>query len=221
MVGYCRQWIPDFSVISRPLQKLTQKEVTDPIVLDQDEMKVFTELRESLCRAPVLGMPDYTKLFTLFCYERKACSLSVLTQVHGSAHRPVACFSATLDPVAAVLPGCLYAVATVGESLSQCEGVVKRYPLTAMVSHLIEILLTRAKTQYLTGARLTRYETSILGSLNVTLKRCTVLNLATLLLSENVEIEKEEHVEHDCLKVTELCKKLRPDIRDTLLEEND
>ncbi|KAJ1083015.1 hypothetical protein NDU88_003176 [Pleurodeles waltl] len=157
MVGYCRQWIPNFAGIAKPLQQLTHKEVTNPITLDEDQMKAFTELRDSLCSAPALGMPDYTKPFTLFRHERDACSLSVLTQVHGGAYRPVAYFSATLDPVAAALPGCLRAVAAVGKSLSQCEGVVMGYPLTVMVPHSVEILLTRTETQYLNGARLTRF----------------------------------------------------------------
>ncbi|KAJ1127125.1 hypothetical protein NDU88_005528 [Pleurodeles waltl] len=221
MVGYCSQWILHFSEISKPLQKLTHKDITDPIALDEDQMKAFTELRESLCRAPALGMPDYTKPFTLYCHERDACSLSVLTQVHGGAHRPVAYFSATLDPAATALPGCLRAVAAVGQSFSQCRGVVMGYSLTVMVPHSIEILLTRTKTQYLTGASLTRYETSILSAPNVTLKRCTVLNPATLLPSDTTEVKKKEDVENDCLEVTEWCTKLRPDIRDTQLEENE
>ncbi|KAJ1106752.1 hypothetical protein NDU88_004152 [Pleurodeles waltl] len=221
MVGYCGQWSPNFAEIAKPLQQLTHKGITDPNTLEEDQMKAFTKLRESLCRAPALGMPDYTKPFTLFCHERDACSLSVLTQVHGGAYHPVAYFSDTLDLVAAVLPGCLHAEAAVGQNLSQCEGVVMGYPLMVMVPHSVEILLTRTKTQYLTEARLTRYETSILGALNVTLKRCTVLNPATLLPSDTVEIEKEEDIDHDCLEVTELCEKPRPDIRDTRLEEND
>ncbi|KAJ1208902.1 hypothetical protein NDU88_004285 [Pleurodeles waltl] len=174
-----------------------------------------------MCRAPALGMPDYEKPFLLFCHERDACSLSVLTQVHGDANRPVAYFSATLDPVAAAFPGCLRAVAAVGQSLSQCEGIVMGYRLTVMVPHSVEILLTRTKTQHMTNARLTRYETIILGSPNVTLKRCTVLNPATLLPNENTEIKDGEEFEHDCLEVTELCTKPRPDIQDTQLKEND
>ncbi|KAJ1170662.1 hypothetical protein NDU88_002535 [Pleurodeles waltl] len=223
MVGYCCQWIPNFSIISKPLVRLTVKEVQDgpgAITMSEKEMKAFMELRESMSRAPAFGMPDYTKPFVLFCHERDACSLSVLTQVHGGANRTVAYFSATLDPVAAALPGCLRAVAAVGQSLTQCEGIVMGHPLTVMVPHSVEILLTRTKTQHMTNARLTKYETIILGSSNVSLKRCTVSNLATLLPVENADIDDAEEVEHDCLEVTDLCTKPRPDIKDTQLEEN-
>ncbi|KAJ1124958.1 hypothetical protein NDU88_003401 [Pleurodeles waltl] len=221
MVSYCRQWIPNFSALAKPLLKLTQKDALDEIELKGDEMDAFIELKECMCRAPALGMPDYTKHFTLFCHERDACSLSVLTQAHGGINRPVAYFSATLDPVAAALPGCLRAVAAVGISLTQSEGIVMGHPVTVMVPHSVEILLTRSRTQHMTGARLTRYETIILGSPNVQLKRCTTLNPATLLPGENAEIENAEDVEHDCLQVTEFCTKPRPDIKDTKLDEND
>ncbi|KAJ1101471.1 hypothetical protein NDU88_006539 [Pleurodeles waltl] len=73
----------------------------------------------------------------------------------------------------------------------------------------------------MTNARLTRYETIILGSPNVTLKRCSVLNPATLLPNESTETKNEELFEYDCLEVTELCTKPRPDIQDTQLKEND
>ncbi|KAJ1205525.1 hypothetical protein NDU88_000958 [Pleurodeles waltl] len=221
MVGYCRQWIPNFSTLAKPLLKLTQKDALDQIELKGDEMDAFIELKECMCRAPALGMPDYTKPFTLFCHERDACSLSVLTQAHAGINRPVAYFSATLDPVAAALPGCLRAVAAVGISLTQSEGIVMGHPVTVMVPHSVEILLTRSRTQHMTGARLTRYETVILGSPNVQLKRCTTLNPATLFPGENAEIENAEDVEHDCLQVTEFCTKPRPDIKDTKLDEND
>ena len=57
-----------------------------------------------------MGMLDYTKGFTLFCYDRDGCALSVMVQEYGNSNRPVAYFSAVLDPVAAALPGRLKVV---------------------------------------------------------------------------------------------------------------
>ncbi|KAJ1216997.1 hypothetical protein NDU88_004594 [Pleurodeles waltl] len=165
MVGYCRQWIPNLSIISKPLIKLTGKEVKDDlstIILSEEELEAYMELRECMCWAPALGMPDYTKPFLLFCHERDVCSLSVLTQVHGGGNRPVAYFSATLDPVAAALLGCLRAVAAVGQSLTQYEGIVMGHSLTVMLPHSVEVLLTRTKTQHMTYARLTREQWELL-----------------------------------------------------------
>ncbi|KAJ1191989.1 hypothetical protein NDU88_001302 [Pleurodeles waltl] len=99
--------------------------------------------------------------------------------------------------------------------------VVKCCPIVPNPAVILFQIPCEDEKTHLTGARLTRYETSILGAPNVTLKICTVLNPATLLPSDTVEIEKEEDIEHDCLEVTELCTKPRPDIRDTRLEEND
>ncbi|KAJ1156340.1 hypothetical protein NDU88_009063, partial [Pleurodeles waltl] len=130
-------------------------------------------------------------------------------------------FSATLDDIAAALPGYLRAVAAVEQSLIQSENIVIGYPLTLMVPHSIEILLTRSKTQYLTNARLTQYETVILGAPNVTIKRYTVLNLATLLPNEGDDPNRIDDIEHDCLEVTELGTKPRDDIKDFCLEDND
>ncbi|KAJ1141031.1 hypothetical protein NDU88_007368 [Pleurodeles waltl] len=56
---------------------------------------------------------------------------------------------------------------------------------------------------------------SILGSPNVSLKRCTVLNLIP---NENVEIEKLEDIEHDCLEVTDLCAKPRPTQKEQMMD---
>ncbi|KAJ1177284.1 hypothetical protein NDU88_002545 [Pleurodeles waltl] len=187
------------------------------IIADFVKQGVLKEVLSSPCNSPIMGL-------------KKPCGKVRIVQdlgkinkivVHGGANRPLAYFSATLDPVAATLPGCLRAVAAVGQSITQCEGIVMGHPLTVMVPHSVEILLTRTKTQHMTNARLTRYETIILGSPNVSLKQCTVLNPATLLPVESTEINNEEEVEHDCLEVTELCTKPRPDIQDTQLKEND
>ena len=75
--------------------------------------------------------------------------------MHCDAKRPVAYFSAILDLVAVVLPGCLKAVAAVGVSIQQSSNIVMGYPLNVLVPHAVEILLTKTHTQYLTHSRLT------------------------------------------------------------------
>ena len=106
MVGNCRQWIPNFSLVAKSLQKPTHHDVSEPLLWDDGCTQAFSELKESLCHPLVLGMPDYTKGLLFYC-ERDGCALSLFVQTHGTANRPVAYFSAGLDPVAAALPGCL------------------------------------------------------------------------------------------------------------------
>ncbi|KAJ1217587.1 hypothetical protein NDU88_005181 [Pleurodeles waltl] len=61
LVGYCRQWIPNFSVISKPLVRLMVKDGPDVLTLTEKEMKAFTELRECMCRAPALDEGEETQ----------------------------------------------------------------------------------------------------------------------------------------------------------------
>lgn len=49
---------------------------------------------------PVLRLPNYSKLFTLFVHERDNQVLEVLTQEHANKHRPIAFYSIQLDLVA-------------------------------------------------------------------------------------------------------------------------
>ena len=111
-----------FSLTAKPLIRLTKNDVTDPIILEGDCLKAFHVLREQLCTAPALGMPDYEKEFFLFVHERGGFSLSVLTQKHGEAMRPIGYFSAMLDNAAAALPGCLKAVAACALATKQSDG---------------------------------------------------------------------------------------------------
>ncbi|XP_069089270.1 cytochrome P450 2D14-like [Pleurodeles waltl] len=56
MVGYCPQWILNFSVISKPLVKLTVQDGPDVLTLTEKEMKAFTELLELYYRSITLGL---------------------------------------------------------------------------------------------------------------------------------------------------------------------
>lgn len=74
--------------------------------------------------SPMLCLPDPTCLFTQAVDERNGCMTSVLLQTHGDKLRPVAYFSAKLDPVAAGLPRCLQAVAVAEKALTTSRDIV-------------------------------------------------------------------------------------------------
>jgi len=66
--------------------------------------------KKELMKALALGLPDVTKPFWLFSYERQGIALGVLAQRLGPYKRAVAYFSKQLDEVSKGWPGCLQAV---------------------------------------------------------------------------------------------------------------
>ncbi|KAJ1099022.1 hypothetical protein NDU88_004126 [Pleurodeles waltl] len=217
ITSYCRQWIPSFSLLAKPLLALTLKDTPQPLPWTDECQKSFTDLRIALCSAPVLGTPDYSKPFTLYVHEREGSALSVLMQRFGDQQRPCAYFSATLDPVAKALPSCLKATAAAAISIRQSAGVVLDNTLIVMVPHAVDTLLNRTKTQHLTSARLSGYELTLLAS-HIHIKRCNTLNPATLLpLPEERDVSEQ----HDCFLRTEEETKGGIDLKDTPLVNPD
>lgn len=84
------------------------------------------------------------------------------------------------------------------------------------VPHEIELILKQHATQALSPQRAYHYELMILNVDNITLKRCHILNPATLL---PVPSDGEPH--HDCAKVLFHSSHLWEDLRDQPLENLD
>ncbi|KAG6928860.1 hypothetical protein G0U57_006885, partial [Chelydra serpentina] len=141
MAGFCRQLIPQYASLAKPLQELTRFSASDPIPWPPEADSAFVSLKQGLASAPALGLPDYSKPFTLLCHEQSGCALGVLTQMHGERNRTVAYFSATLDPVAQGLPPCLCAVAAAACLVEISDSLVLCSPLTLLVPHSVETLL--------------------------------------------------------------------------------
>ncbi|KAG6933157.1 hypothetical protein G0U57_019955, partial [Chelydra serpentina] len=156
MAGFCRQWIPQYASLAKPLQELTRFSVPDPMPWPPKADSAFVSLKQGLVAAPALGLPDYSKPFTLFCHEQSGCALGVLTQMRGEKNRRVAYFFVTLDPVAQGLPPCLRAVADAARLVEMSDSLV-----------------------------LTRYELLLVSASYITVKRCSQLNPATLLPLSN------------------------------------
>ncbi|GJV56300.1 putative reverse transcriptase domain-containing protein [Tanacetum coccineum] len=69
LAGYYRRFIENFSKIAKPLTLLTQKNKTYVWGDEQDE--AFRILKEKLCNAPVLALPDGPDDFVVYCDASK------------------------------------------------------------------------------------------------------------------------------------------------------
>nr|GFB83075.1 putative reverse transcriptase domain-containing protein [Tanacetum cinerariifolium] len=78
LAGYYRRFIKEFSLISKPLTKLTQK--NKPFVWGNDEDKAFQTLKRKLCSAPILSLPEGSEDFVVYCDASHRGFRSVLMQ---------------------------------------------------------------------------------------------------------------------------------------------
>nr|GEZ20881.1 putative reverse transcriptase domain-containing protein [Tanacetum cinerariifolium] len=65
LVGYYRRFIENFSKIGKPLTQLTQK--NKAYVWGDKQEEAFCILKENLCNAPVLALPDGPNDFVVYC----------------------------------------------------------------------------------------------------------------------------------------------------------
>lgn len=159
LCGYCRSFVPNVSVIEKPLCDLIHRpDLTVPSLITWSE-----------------GLPDPTKPFIQAVDEREGCMTSVLSQKHGSNLRPVAYFSVKVDPVAAGPLKCLRATAAAVKGPSASRDLVGYALLTLLVPHAVLRL-----SWHLSAARYLRYHTCLLDMPNVTVKHCNTLNPTSL-----------------------------------------
>lgn len=152
----------------------------DKLTWTDEADKAFTDLKGSLQSAPTLGLPKPDLPFTQFVDQKDGFLTSVLTQTHGGKQRPVAYFSTKLDPVAAGLPLCLRAVAAAEKAVIASHDIVEYGDLILMVPHAVSHILYTQKTSHLSAQQWLRYHPTLLDMPNIIVKRCTVLNPATL-----------------------------------------
>nr|XP_040024957.1 uncharacterized protein LOC120812808 [Gasterosteus aculeatus aculeatus] len=151
MCSYCRSFIPNYSQMEHPLSNLIHgKNLTahNKIIWTEEGLAAFTQIKCALQTPPTLGLPNPNKPFTQTVDERLGCLTSVLLQPHGDKLRPVAYFSAKLDPVAAGLPQCLRAVAA---ALTASRDIVGYAPLTLLVPHTVSLILLEQKSSHLSA----------------------------------------------------------------------
>nr|GEW17046.1 putative reverse transcriptase domain-containing protein [Tanacetum cinerariifolium] len=66
LAGYYRRFIEGFLLISKPLSKLTQKNKKYEWGMEEEE-EAFQTLKQKLCFAPILALPEGTENFIVYC----------------------------------------------------------------------------------------------------------------------------------------------------------
>ncbi|KAJ9519127.1 hypothetical protein QJQ45_007681 [Haematococcus lacustris] len=97
LANYFRRFIPNFSSLAAPLTTLTSKQVAaayDWGHFGGAELAAFTELKEALCSAPVLALPDFSKPFVV-CTDASLVGTGGVLMQDG---RPIAYTSKKMSP---------------------------------------------------------------------------------------------------------------------------
>nr|GEW52090.1 reverse transcriptase domain-containing protein [Tanacetum cinerariifolium] len=93
--GFYRQFIQDFSKISRPMTHLLEKNT--PFVFSEDCIKAFQMLKKKLMEAPILIAPNWDLPFELMCDASDFAIGAVLGQRHEKHFKPIHYASKTMN----------------------------------------------------------------------------------------------------------------------------
>ncbi|XP_026548753.1 uncharacterized protein LOC113430529 [Notechis scutatus] len=213
--GFCRIWIPNFSLIAQPLYEATKGADKDPLQWAGEEEASFLSLKQALLQAPSLGLPDLEKPFQLFVDTKRNVAVGVLTQVIGTWHRPVAYLSKQLDNVAKGWPTCLKAVAGTALLTQEASKLTFGQQLDIRTPHALRSVLEMKGHLWLTNPRMLKYQAILTHNPMITITQSTSLNPATLLPEPDTELV------HDCIHTIEETYASRPDMKDVPLPAPD
>ncbi|KAL2104394.1 hypothetical protein ACEWY4_001262 [Coilia grayii] len=211
LTNYCRSWIPNYAELTAPLQSLMYKEdlkMSDKLKWTPVEEKALCDIKQAMVNSSTLALPDYQKEFVQMVDCRGHFMTSVLTQTHGGKLKPVAYYSTKMDAVACALPHCVQAVIAASLAVTASADIVLFHPLVLKVPHAVSALLLQTKMSFLSPARHLSCMSILLSQPHLTIERCTILNPATLVPTE------DEGETHDCEALAEQTAKSRADLKD-------
>ncbi|KAK4815454.1 hypothetical protein QYF61_002843 [Mycteria americana] len=216
MTGWCRLWIYNYGLLVKPLYELLKNSQTQLTWTDEAK-RAFKELKLELMRAPTLGLPDITKPFWLFSYERQGVALGILAQRLGPYKRAVSYFSKQLDEVSKRWPGCLRAVAAVVLIVQEARKFTLGQKMVVHTSHAVTSVLEQKGGHWLSPSRFLKYQAVLMEQDDIEIVTSAVINPASFLSNK----QEMKSVVHDCIETIETVYASRPDLKDEPLEEAD
>jgi hypothetical protein len=93
MVGFYDRFIPTYSSIAAPLHALKRKGIA---FVWEDDQKAFDLLKQALCEAPVLQIPDFGKEFVLVTDASDVAVSAILHQRVNGSLAPISYYSRLL-----------------------------------------------------------------------------------------------------------------------------
>ena len=93
LVGYYRDFIPQFSTIATPLTELTRKHYANQVDWKPHHQAAFEQLKTATTQEPVLRMPDFARPFILQTDASEHGAGAALLQEYGGVKHPLAYFS--------------------------------------------------------------------------------------------------------------------------------
>ncbi|NXW52150.1 POL3 protein, partial [Nyctiprogne leucopyga] len=213
MTGWCRLWIYNYGLLVKPLYEIIQN---NQLKIDwtNEARAAFKQLKRELMRAPALGIPDVSKPFWLFSYEKQGIALGVLAQRLGPYKRAVAYFSKQLDKVSKGWPGCLRAVAAVVTNIQEARKFTLGQKMTVLVSHTVSAVLEQKGGHWLSPQRFLQYQAVLVEQDDVEIMVTNIVNPASFLSGA-----QDEPVSHDCIETIEATYSSRPDLQEEPLED--
>jgi hypothetical protein len=95
--GYLRAWVPNFSLMAKPLYEASRGPIQEPLNPSRPVSGHFRTLLQALFQALALHLPDLTHSFFLYISERQGFALGVQGHNIGPSYAPVAYLSKQID----------------------------------------------------------------------------------------------------------------------------
>jgi len=212
LLGYCRQWIENYSSKVKFLyEKLTKD---GHLKWGQEEDQKLEDLKTDLVNAPVLSLPDIKRPFYLFVNIDGGKASGVLTQEWAGRKKPVGYFSKLLDPVSRGWPTGLQAVVAVALLVEEAGKITFVGELNIKLPYNIRGVLQQKADKWITDARLLKYEGLLVHSPRLEIETTGLQNPAQFLYGE-----PNGNLTHDCIQCIEHQSQIWEDLEEEELQE--